>query len=66
MVDIHMDANYIFCELMKNKTKGEMINAYQQMVNRMKLLALGLKHHCLDNEYSAKFKECITKNKMTH
>ncbi len=22
MVGIHLDANYIFCELMKNKTKG--------------------------------------------
>jgi hypothetical protein len=50
MVGIHLDANYIFCELMKNKTQGEMINAYQKMVNRMKLLALGLKHHHLDNK----------------
>ena len=51
---------------MKNKTKGEMIMAYQRMVNRMKLLALGLKHHRLDNECWAKFKECIAKNGMTH
>jgi hypothetical protein len=36
------------------------------MVNRMKLLALGLNHHCLDNECSAKFKECIAKNGTTH
>ncbi len=27
MVGIHLDANYIFCNLMKNKTKGEMIIA---------------------------------------
>ncbi len=46
MVGIHLDANYIFCEFMKNRTKGTMIMAYQRMVNRMKLLALGLKHHC--------------------
>jgi hypothetical protein len=65
MVDIHLDANYIFCELMKNKTEGEMITAYQRMVDRMKLLVLGLRHHRLDNECPAKFKECITKNKMT-
>ncbi len=51
---------------MKNKTKGEMITAYQRMVDRMKLLALRLKHHQLDNKCSAKFKECITKNRMTH
>jgi hypothetical protein len=40
--------------------------AYQRMVNRMKLLALGLKHHHLDNRCSAKFKECIANNGMTH
>jgi hypothetical protein len=27
MVGIYLDANYIFCKLMKNQTKGEMINA---------------------------------------
>ncbi len=25
MVGIHLDANYIFCELMTNQTKGKMI-----------------------------------------
>jgi hypothetical protein len=45
MVGIHLDENYIFCKLMKNKTKGEMITAYHRMVDRMKLSALGLKHH---------------------
>jgi hypothetical protein len=43
-----------------------MIMAYQRMVNRMKLSALGLKHHCSDNKCSVKFKECIMKNRMTH
>jgi hypothetical protein len=66
MVGIHLDANYIFCKLMKNRTKGKMITPYQNMVNRMKLLALGLKHHHLDNECSAEFKACIAKNGMTH
>ncbi len=28
MVGIHLDANYTFCELIKNKKKGEMITAY--------------------------------------
>ncbi len=36
------------------------------MVDRMKLLALGLKHHRLDNECLAEFKACIEKNGMTH
>ncbi len=66
MVGIHIDANYIFCETMKNRTEGEMITAYQQMVDRMQLAGLGLKHHRLDNECSNNFKKCIRKNNMTH
>jgi hypothetical protein len=59
MVGIHLDANYIFCKLMKNQIKGKMITGYQKMVNRMKLLALRLKLHRLDNE-------CLAEIKMTH
>jgi hypothetical protein len=66
MVGIHIDANYIFCETMKNRTEGEMINAYQKMVDRMLLAGLGLKHHRLDNECSENFKKCIRQNNMTH
>jgi hypothetical protein len=66
MVGIHIDANYIFCETMKNRTEGEMINAYQKMVDRMLLSGLGLKHHRLDNECSKNFKKCIRQNNMTH
>jgi hypothetical protein len=66
MVGIHLDANYIFCELMKNQPEDKMITAYQKMVDRMKLLALGLKHHRLDNECLAAFKASIAKNGMTH
>jgi hypothetical protein len=33
-----------------------MITAYQKMVDRMKLSALGLKHHCLDNKCLVAFK----------
>jgi hypothetical protein len=58
MVGIHLDEKYIFCKLMKNKTKGKkMITFYQRMVNRMKLAALGLKYPWLDNKWYAKFKE---------
>jgi hypothetical protein len=66
MVGIHLDANYIFCKLMNNQTKGKMITDSQKKVDRMKLLALGLKHHCLDNKCLAAFKACIAKNRMTH
>jgi hypothetical protein len=66
IVGIHLDANYIFCELMKNRMKGKMINAYQMMVDRMKILGLGLNHHRLDNECTENFKKCKQKNEMTH
>ncbi len=36
------------------------------MVDRMKLSALGLKHHRLNNKCLSKFKECIAKNRMAH
>jgi hypothetical protein len=38
MIGIHIDANYIFCETMKNRTEREMIKAYQKMVDRMQLV----------------------------
>jgi hypothetical protein len=61
MVGIHIDANYIFCKLMKNRTEGDMITAYQKMVDGMEIAGLGLKHHQLDNECSENFKKCIKK-----
>ena len=51
---------------MKNRTEGEMINAYQKIVDRMEVSGLGLKHHRLDNKCSENFKKCIRKNNMTH
>jgi hypothetical protein len=66
MDDIHIDANYIFCKPIKNITEGKMIEAYQRIVNRMRMANLGLKHHRLDNEASTAFKECIRENRMTH
>ncbi len=43
-----------------------MISACQQMVDRMEVSGLGLKHHRLDNECSEKFKQCTRQNEMTH
>jgi hypothetical protein len=66
MVIIHVDANCIFCEPMKNKTEGKMIATYQKIVNQMRMASLGRKHHQLDNKALATFKECIKANGMTH
>jgi len=51
---------------MKDRTSGEMIRTYQQLVDRLKTAGIQLKHHVLDIECSADFKATITKNKMTY
>ncbi len=66
MVGIHLDVNYIFCKLMKNRMENKMIKAYECMVRRMKNSGLGLKKHRLDNKCSEKFKMCIKNAGMTH
>jgi len=65
-VAIHLDANYIFVEPMKNRTEGEMIRVYQKIINRMKAAGLGLKKQLLDNECSTAMKACIQGNGMTY
>ncbi len=42
---------------MKNRMEGEMIIAFQKMVDRMEIAGLGLKHHQLDNKCSENFKK---------
>ncbi len=64
MVAIHLDANYIFAEPMKNRTEGEMIRVYQKILNRMKAAGLGLKKEVLNNKCSAAMKACIKENGM--
>jgi hypothetical protein len=64
MIAIHLDANYIFCKPMKNRSEDEMIEAYQKIINRMKAAGLGLKTHQLDNKASKAYKQCILQNGM--
>jgi hypothetical protein len=66
MVAIHLDANYIFANPMKNRMEGEMIRVYQKIINRMKAAGLGLKKHVLNNECSAAMKACIKENDMNY
>jgi hypothetical protein len=59
MVAIHLDANYIFVEPMRSRSKEEMIRAYEEIINRMKAAGLGLRKHTPDNEASDAFKQYI-------
>jgi hypothetical protein len=66
MVAIHLDANYIFVKPMRSRSKEEMIRAYENIINRMRLAGLGLKKHILDNEASEAFEQCIQEQQMQY
>ena len=66
MVAIHLNANYIFNEPMKHRTEGEIMSAYQRIINRVRAAGLGLKKHILDNEASNAFKQTIKDNGMEY
>ncbi len=66
MVAIHLDANYIFVEPMRSRSKEEMIRAYKKIINRMRLAGLRLKKHTLDNKALEPFKQFIGEQQMQY
>ena len=66
MVLAHPDSNGILQVPMKNRTSGEMIRAYQKLIDRLKSAGITPKCHILDNECSADFKQTIWDNNMTY
>ena len=66
MVLAESDSGAILAEPMKNKTSGEMIRAYQVLIDRLNTAGIFPTEHILDNEKSAKFLETIKKNKMKY
>ncbi len=66
MVLLENDSNAILVEAMKNRLAGEMIQAYQILVEHLRSAGLTPKMHILDNECSAKFKEQIKLNNMKY
>ena len=55
MVLIKIDKNAILVEAMKNQSTGEMMQAYQVLVNHFCSTGVNPKMHILDNECSAEF-----------
>ena len=49
---------------MRNRTKEEMIRAYEKIINRMRMAGLGLKNHTLNNEVSDALKQYIRKQEI--
>ena len=63
---IELDSNVILVEAMRDRTSGEMIQAYQSLVDRLKKGGFRPKMHFPDNECSAAFKEKISENDMKY
>ncbi len=66
MVLTEIESNAILVEAMKNRTSGEMICAYQVLVDQLCSVGIAPKQHILDNECSNDFKEAIKTNNMTY
>jgi len=66
MVLIEINSNAVLVEAMKNRTTGEMIRAYQVLMDRLRSAGVTPKMNILDNECSAKFKERIKSNNMKY
>jgi hypothetical protein len=66
MVLVESDSSAILVEPMKNRSAGEMIRAYQALINRLNESGIFPKEHILDNECSDQFKSIIKLNKMTY
>jgi len=66
MVLIEINSNAILVEAMKNRTTGEMIRAYQVLVEHLRSAGVNPTMLILDNECSAKFKERIKSNNMKY
>jgi hypothetical protein len=58
MVLVHIDSRSILVAAMKDQTSGEMIRAYQSLIDRFFIRS---KHNVLDNECSDDFKAIIEK-----
>ncbi len=65
-IAVHVNANYIFAETIRNKSEGKQIRSYQKLIDRMRRAKLGLHKHVLDNEISKEFKKRIEENNMIH
>jgi hypothetical protein len=66
MVAYHSSSNLILVEAMRNRTEREIIEAYKQIMKRMRKANLTIKKHILNNKASANYKEAIANNKVKY
>jgi hypothetical protein len=65
MVLIEVDGNYISVEPMKSREAGEMIRAYNAIMDRLQSRGIKPTKQMLDNEISQEFREAIEKRDIT-
>ncbi len=65
MVLTKIDSDAIFTKPMKNRPAGEMIQAYQTLIDQLRTAGIVPKLHILDNKCSQDFKDTIHLNKIT-
>jgi hypothetical protein len=66
MVLVKRNSSTILVKPMKNRSAGEMVQAYQAIINCLNATGIFPKEHILDNKCSKLFKQQIKLNKMTH
>ena len=66
MVLFETSSNNILVEAMRSRTAGEMVRAYQVLIDRLNEKGIFPTKHILDNECSAEYKNAILDNKMTY
>ena len=66
MILYHVASNSIWVEVMKNRTEGEIIQARERALFRMKLCGIKPERHVLDNDASTAYKEAVTDSGMTY
>ena len=59
MIMCEIDGNAVLVGPMRNKTEDEMIETYQNLIERLKTGGIFPKKHILDNEIPAKYKKAI-------
>ena len=66
MVLAELDSNAILVEPMRNRTAGEMVKTYNNLIRRLKKCGITPKHQILDNEISAEYKEAMAEHNITY
>ena len=66
MVLFEIDSNAILVESVRDRTSGELVKAYQTLVDRLKERGFEPKLYIFDNKCLAEFKEAITRNGMEY